>query len=272
METNGIINQELIEIVLPSSNIEDKLDKIIQLIEEIEKYNAKIYTEQSLWEVEEFVEWIYSGKGDSLTDLKRELSIKINKSISVDHTHNIPEQTKFTIAKNSVGNKFYLIPDYYRFKQSILAGEIKNDFVNDLSECFSRIYFDETVRTSVNSLNNRFEDIRGEIVHHLAAIDQYNQFFLELSANGKSNQELSSSFREFSHVDCSPQAGREHVGALYRTYMKLNGEEKELCCELHTKFDTYNRNREKQDRIYFHPGDEEVKEGKSIVVHIGTHL
>lgn len=272
METNGIINQELIGIVLSSFNPEDNLAKIIQLIEETEKYNTKMYTEESIWEVAEFVEWIYSCKGDSLTDLKRELSIKMNKSISVDDTDNIPESTKFTIAKNSAGNKFYLISDYYKFKQNILARQSKNDFVNDLFECFSRIYFDETVRASVNSLNNKFEDIRDEIVQHLAAIDQYNTSFLALSANGNSNQELSGSFRVFSQINCSPQASREHVGDLYRTYRKLNGEEKELCCELHTKFETYNRNREKQDRIYFHPGDEEVKEGKSIVVHIGTHL
>ncbi len=74
-------------------------------------------------------------------------------------------------------------------------------------------------------------------------------------------------------IACSPQAGREKVQTLKEKYMNhLSGQEEVVICELHTKFKTFNINREQQDRIYFFPGKQGILDGRIIVKHIGAHL
>lgn len=89
----------------------------------------------------------------------------------------------------------------------------------------------------------------------------------------KSYQEIAQQFIIDTGIDCSPQAARKKVQVLKETQMnEITGQEETVICELHTKFKTFNVDREKQDRIYFFPGKPGILGGRIIVKHIGTHL
>lgn len=127
--------------------------------------------------------------------------------------------------------------------------------------------------TTVNTLNRKFEDIRAEIVEHLVHIDNYHSRFSEMLEGHKSYQEIAQQFFMDTGIDCSPQASRKKVQVLKETQInEITGQEETIDCELHTKFKTFNSDREKQDRIYFFPGKHGIAGGRIIVKHIGTHL
>lgn len=142
-----------------------------------------------------------------------------------------------------------------------------------MQECFPNIYFADGIGATINTLNRRFEDIRGEIVEHLTQICDYQIKFGELLDEHKSYQEIAQQFSKDTGIDCSPQAGREKVQLLKeRQVNETTGQEEIIVCELHTKFKTFNIDREHQDRIYFFPGKRDILGGKVIVKHIGKHL
>lgn len=108
---------------------------------------------------------------------------------------------------------------------------------------------------------------------HLSIINDYKDKFCELLSENRSYVEIARIFHEDTGIDCSTQAGRKGVQKLKAKYFNAeNGQEEDILCELHTKFNRFNINREEQDRIYFFLGRKGIKGGKIIVKHIGTHL
>lgn len=107
---------------------------------------------------------------------------------------------------------------------------------------------------------------------HLTALNGYKDKFLKLSGENKGYREIADEFQCDSGIECSPQAGRDHVAGLRRSfYNEVSKEEESITCEMHTKFKKYNIDRQKQDRIYFAPSKQGIQKGKVVVVHIGTH-
>lgn len=228
-------------------------------------------------------EWLYSKENIALRDFKRELSIKITKAEQIGKEEysegkrlvgksvkskvimlNFDSQSVYDISK---------ICEYYNAVRSYLSMEKKDDFCKDMPECFPAIYFDERISSTVNSLHRGFEELREEIVQHLTVLNNYHAKFLRLLEEGKSNQAISQEFSMDTGIECSPQAGREDIQNLkLLLYNEITEQEEMVKCELHTKFNRFNIDREKQDRIYFFPGRPGIKEGKIIVRHIGKHL
>jgi len=149
----------------------------------------------------------------------------------------------------------------------------KNEFIDFMHFCYPDIYFDESVPASINTLNRNFPDLQSEIVNHLNALNDYKGVFLQLTGENKGYRYIAEKFQRDTGIECSPQAGRDKVSALKRTFInELNDVPMTVTCELHTKFKRFNTDRTKQDRIYFAPAKKEIKKGKVIVVHIGKHL
>lgn len=289
MKLQGVYNKELISLLNSNNDIESLLDQIISTIVEANQYDTSFYSDDLLWECSvqnmNFATWIYDYT--SYRDLKKELSKKIGKACSIlpDATNNellketdILEKNIFILGENKKLNIFYQVDNYYTFKRFILSdNKTKHAFLTDLDECFPRIFFDN-VGSSMNSLNNEFNLMKKDIVFHLTKLNDFNELFLDYKRDKMDNNNLCLKFKAFSGINCSPQAGRDGTKGLKReypldeNYNSDNTKTKVLCCELHTKFTTHNRNREEQDRIYFHPGDCQIKNGKTIIIHIGKHL
>ncbi len=262
---------------------ENQMDDFLELIRYIRKNDIRNGICKSTLDKADLWEWLYSKDQIEMNDSKRELSRYLEKA-------NCMSEEEFDRFFGQIGglhavkvlalsfqkeNIYYIstIVEYYAGIRSYLTAEKKDDFCNDLQDCFPDIFFADGIGTTVNTLNQRFEDIKEEIVNHLVQINDYHIKFLELLEKHKSYQEIAKEFSMDTGIECSPQAGREKVRALRETYLnEINGQEEEIVCELHTKFKTFNTDRERQDRIYFFPGKQGILNGRIIVKHIGTHL
>lgn len=266
-----------------ASASESQLDDFLELIQYIQKNNIRNAICESTWDEADLWEWLYSKEQIELNDIKRELSRRLERAECVAHNEfdellgKIGKMHKIKVLALSFKREsiYYIstLLEYYVGIRSYLASEKKDDFCNDLQECFPNIYFAEGIGTTINTLNRRFEDIREEIVDHLTRINDYQVKFGELLNGHKSYQEIAQQFSIDTGIDCSPQAGRDKVQALKETRRnEATGEEETVICELHTKFKTFNIDRERQDRIYFFPGKRDILGGKIIVKYIGKHL
>ncbi|OPX42078.1 hypothetical protein CLHUN_40770 [Ruminiclostridium hungatei] len=225
----------------------------------------------------DFSTWIFDYTNPELRDVKRELSIHINKSETLDCGTDLNsylgDETAFIVGKNE-NSYVWDVFDYLLFKQNRLKNiSNRSTFVAEAKECFMNIFFDETVSSSLRTLGKSFDQIVDEIIYHLRKLDEYYNKFQEYLTIGCSFQSLADTFTEFSGIQCSPQAGRDGVIKLTRSFINTDtGNKESVVCELHTKFSQHNRGRQKPDRVYFHPGKKGICEAKIIVIHIGEHL
>lgn len=262
---------------------ESQLDNFLELIQYIQKSDIRNAICESTLNEAELWRWLSSKEQTELNDIKRELSRRLERAECVAQNEfdellgKIGKLQKIKVLALSFKREsiYYIstILEYYAGIRSYLASEKKDDFCNDLQECFPNIYFAEGIGTTINTLNRKFEDIREEIVEHLTQINDYQVKFGELLDEHKPYQEIAQQFSTDTGIDCSPQAGREKVQLLReRQVNETTGQEEMIVCELHTKFKTFNIDRERQDRIYFSPGKQGILGGRVIVKHIGKHL
>lgn len=259
------------------------MDDFLELVRFVQKNGIQNLICKSTLDKAELWEWLYSKDQIELNDIKRELSRRLERA-------ECKEEGKYEEFFGKIGkllaikvlllsfkgeSVYYIstIAEYYISIRNYLALEKKDDFCNDLQECFPNIFFVEGIETTVNTLNRKFEDMREEIIEHLVRINDYYRKFSDMLENHKSYREIAKQFIIDTGIDCSPQAGREKVQALKETRInEVTGQEETVVCELHTKFKTFNIDKEKQDRIYFFPGKQGILGGRIIVKHIGTHL
>lgn len=262
---------------------ENQLDDFLELVRFVQKNGIQNLICKSTLDKAELWEWLYSKDQIELNDIKRELSRRLERA-------ECKEEGKYEEFFGKIGkllaikvlllsfkgeSVYYIstIAEYYISIRNYLALEKKDDFCNDLQECFPNIFFVEGIETTVNTLNRKFEDMREEIIEHLVRINDYYRKFSDMLEKHKSYREIAKQFIIDTGIDCSPQAGREKVQALKETRInEVTGQEETVVCELHTKFKTFNIDKEKQDRIYFFPGKQGILGGRIIVKHIGTHL
>lgn len=262
---------------------ENQLDNFLELLFFISKNNIPNYMCLATKQNADMWEWLYSRDEVGLNDIKKELIFYIEKTKDIGQeefeqkTEKIGknETLKILVIRFNDEEIFYIstIDKYYAGMRYYLAMEKKDDFAKDLQECFPNIYFVSGIGTTINTLNRKFDEIRGEIVEHLTALNDYHKQFISLSVEQKSNREIAEAFKADTGIDCSPQGGREGVQGLKVTYFNQRTKcDETITCELHTKFKKFNINRREQDRIYFFSGKDGIQDGKVIVKHIGTHL
>ena len=271
------INEELEKVS------EQQLDLFLSLLNYIDDKKISNRLSYQLCDNPALWQWLSSKEALGLRDMKRELSIMINKARKISSE----EYTKLVCNIGKLGEAKILVLDfeneniyyvstmdeYYKGLRKYLEMEKKDDFCKDMSECFPNIYFDDGINATVNSLNRNFDDLKEEIVDHLTKINDYHSKFILLLSQNKSNQVISQQFYADTGIECSPQSSRDGIQVLkISCYNEINKRMESVKCELHTKFKKFNIDREKQDRIYFFPGRPGIKEGKIIVKHIGTHL
>lgn len=259
-----------------------KLDELCASVDYCLKEHILLFINEAQYKSDELWNWLYDPSVEQLNDIKRELAKYIQKSEPIDDDEYTKKESdvgkccdiKIIIAcANRAVYGFCSLSDFFYCIQSYLSMEKKDDFIKDLGECFPNLFFVDDIGSSINSLNRKFDEIKGEIVNHLRSLDDFTSSFNMLRRNGESNRRLAESFQAATGIECSTQGGRESVEKLKTIlYNSSTKNIEEVCCELHTKFKRFNIDRNHQDRIYFYPGKEELLEGKTVIKHIGTHL
>lgn len=282
MISNGLISEKLPLYLDSQSDIVPVVLDLLSMVDFSKQSHTNYFVDgDSLYTQHingvDFATWLYDYSTSELRDIKKEVSIFIERSEKLyqnnDVISSLKDQTNFIIGKSS-DSYIWNISDFLLYKQNRLKMiSAKYTFAIELQECFLNIYFDNEVSGSLNTINNDFIDIRDEIVLHLQMLDKFHTQFQSMLLEGNNFNSLSLGFKEFSGIDCSPQSCRDSVIKLRRTFHNNNTKSDEtITCELHTKFSTCNRDATKQDRIYFHPGKLGIYNGKIIVIHIGKHL
>ncbi|MBQ7833970.1 MAG: hypothetical protein IJ336_10430 [Lachnospiraceae bacterium] len=281
MEKEMLWDKHLDEQFISATNKE--LEAFLELLSYISDNNISNKLSYELYENPQLWDWLTSRETISLRDIKKELSIKMNKAQKINEQEyrdiicsiGVLNDKRVMILAFNKTNAYYIycVDDYYNALRKYLIMEKKDDFCRDMLECFPNIYFTDDIASTINTLNRKFEELREEIVEHLIELNNYHTKFLELLSQNKSNQVIAQKFYEDTGIDCSPQSSRNNVRELkIACFNEINNRKEVINCELHTKFNKHNIDRTKQDRIYFFPGRQGIHEGKIIVKHIGKHL
>lgn len=197
----------------------------------------------------------YLSKGQRITeDEYKEISTIINDKKLKDTLI-----ISFHFSKENVLYVFD-VKRYLEAKQWYLSEFVNQDrFVDEAVECFPNLVFHENVSSSINTLNADFRIVRPFIVKHLCALNRYHQDTSSSKDSTMSFREIASEIQELYSIECSTQSGRDTVEDLYYTFKdEKTGVTDKVCCELHTKLKWKDMDKEHQDRIYFHPGKEDI--------------
>lgn len=259
----------------------NQVDNFLNALDYSDMYKATMFILEDNYESAELWEWLSTKDDYELNDVKRELQKWIVKSEKISEEQykekiaNIGKniQSKILLAGGDSEFEFCTLQEYLDAIRLYLAMEKKDSFEKDIIECFPNLYFVSDIGSTLNTLNRSFLEIKEEIIQHLRALDDYKDKFLLLEREGKSNREISLQFKGDTGINCSPQSDRDGTVNLSVTlYNDITKSNEEIICELHTKFNKFNIDRTKQDRIYFSPGKSGVQDGRTIIKHIGTHL
>ena len=285
MNTCAIWDNRLANSFLEFDNPALAMAEILEMLDCMSQWRTKRCVSESFYNATGFADWLYNHSGHvELRDMKKEISIALEKSENITNIEymqlleKIDKQDckrKLLLSIHSVSeNELYIcsVQRYYAAKQWYLARYTsKMDFVESAKESFPHLFFHANVKSSINTLNNKFDGIRALIVAHLTALDQFRNEFARLLASGNNFQKLGEQFSRYSKFECSPQAGRKTVQHLKYMFVDVGKAGVELLCEMHTKLKPPHMDSENQDRIYFHPGYPNVEDGKVLIVFIGTH-
>ena len=291
MVSHGILNFNLVSDIIESSDIYAVLEETISVIYCMRDNLTSVEYAGDFFEQESsgisFADWLYDYNSQpELRDMKKELSILINKGIEID---SILYQTYLQAVDKLDGNDGLImtvcrretnvlyvsnISQYWKARQWYLSRYVeRSGFVTEAAKCFPNLYFHNNVFSSFNTLKGDFARERPLIVRHLQALDSFRERFVQLNSENTGYREICAEFEAVNHIECSPQASRNTTRQLRFSFYNRQTEEAEtLRCELHTKLKWTGMDRENQNRIYFHPGTAGIEDGKVLIVHIGCHL
>lgn len=282
---------KLFDSLLESENLEVYLSDLLDTFEVAKTNGATIKCCEDIYNYcinnIFFGDWLYNKKfAPEFADIKRELSIHLSRSLPIElDEYNelikvIDQSTSsnelilcFSFSEDNI--LFIHAPDNYWYaKQWFLSNFISKDkFIEEAKKCFPNLFFHDDVTTSFHTLNADFNFIKTIIVKHLQSLNNYYNESTCRFNSGVSFRQIASEIQSLYKIECSPQANRDSVQKLFFDFYNTETTNEEtLCCELHTKLKWDNMDREKQDRIYFHPGKRHIQDGKILVVYIGTHI
>jgi hypothetical protein len=287
---------------LSEATLCNSIDMFDLTIASAEQFGDSVFSDREIYYLDlldekPFCDWLYDTTSDnpSVKEKKLLLQKALERSNKVDtnvyesimekiesQTRTSPDfsQRKAFITLNAESiTEWYIrekteLPILYR----IYKHNAKNpaELLANIEQCFLNLYFHNNILNSLKTLNRNFSDAKEEIIEHLTAIDHFIEEARAFRKNTTTGYiALSAQFTSIYGIPCSPQGGRSGVSDLKAnfSYKDENNLEVicEIKCEMHTKFSTHNGDPENQDRLYFHPGRDEIESGKILVYHIGDH-
>ncbi|PZG33373.1 hypothetical protein C2D64_08500 [Listeria ivanovii] len=287
---NSIIANDIF-LTLKSENIREYLNKLLILMDELDKHRFKIKTHEDIWlfkdNDEYFYDWLYSKNPPELVDLKTEFYKRIERAVPIklEEYNNYESKLDKSITKycdyndqflfinNDDNDEIHIISSllsFYHLRRWYLEKCVnQKEFVKDLPLLFPNLHFHKNLISTLRTLNNDFNIIRPEIVAHLTALELFHQSG-EIHYSD-SNTVKCKKFEAFSRINCSTENKRKQASKLSFVYSN-NDATRKINCECHTKFNTFGKDRTKQDRIYFSFGQKGCLDEKIIIYHIGNHI
>ena len=137
------------------SATDKELEAFLEMLSYISDNNISSKLSYELYENPQLWDWLTSRETTSLRDIKKELSIKMNKAQKINEQEYqdiicnvgvLNDKRVMILAFNKKSVYYiYCIEDYYIALRKYLAMEKKDDFCRDMLECFPNIYFADDI-------------------------------------------------------------------------------------------------------------------------------
>ena len=246
--------------------------------------NDSIYDE-SLWGEYSILECLYPPENISLLhrDVRKSLIKIIDRAKSTEYTNDE------IFIKIRINNKddicgllclhetegidpVYLIYhkqnwlDFHRHQMSIHINDI-SEFLIEVKKYFPDLFFHEHNHTSLAGIDGGFQYFRKAIIN---ALTYLNDKFKTIFSKSNNLMDCLKIFSAESGIETSLEGDSSR-----KKDFSFIFEGKTVCCEPHMKIakkDQSGTSKYYFNRIYFHPGNSEILNGKILIGHIGKHL
>lgn len=129
---------------------------------------------------------------------------------------------------------------------------------------FPDVCFTDDLAAQCGRFSRRFDEVRPTLTRHLAAL---NDDFQEIMrAHRGLPSDVQAAFRAKTGVDSSPESANTKADARAWAERRVVHGGKPTWCEWHTKLEPH------RDRVYFHPGNPQVADGRLLVGIFHLHL
>ncbi|MDO7787865.1 hypothetical protein [Desulforamulus aquiferis] len=286
---NSSFNVELID----DSNFYDRIYELEYVREKIIENKEKIYRNDQIYEMsflneKKLWEWLYNDNSSKYKDERLILRKLIDQASSIsderyiDIIQNVKNlqaptpQALVCLISDSVELHITNYNDLlksYRFY--IMRVRTPEEFLEFVQVCYPNLYFHPKLIESLKTLSAPVNRYIIEIDRHLSALnDEFNEIFAAYRREGLNK--VLEVFSSFSKIACTLEGDSESARKRFTfDFESNNGETVRLKCEPHTKIDRTGLPGDSKfrfDRIYFHPGSDNIADGKILIAHIGKHL
>lgn len=227
------------------------------------KYNENIIYQISLMDQkfngnESLYDWLYTGEYDD------EHALLIQLFQEWENVDCLPDSEYQMNIGIKAGNDVVTTVKEYISKRRLLLSCAKNwqEFLDILFPCYDRICFSENVKHSIKKIKD-LNIYAKDIENDLNVLNDEGKDIFERNKKepDKAIKELSSKVTE-----CTNDP--KHKNDLFFEFRDDNGNDVEICCQIHTKVHRRNSN----IRIYFNWGQPDILHGKKLLIgHIGKH-
>ena len=268
---------ESIAYTISKANMKVRTEEIGNLME-IDAYCANvdeyIVIDDDIWdqEVEDdilFMDWLYSGSGEGSEDDRARIREFINRN-SIEREQDCFEKKEIKVSLGEFKEAVSDEKQYIQKRRDILASiTLVEDYREFMDSCFCNSCFADNILSGMKYIDNFTLHTR-EITDCLALL---NDEAVELYNKYRNNLKEAMAILTAKQIACSPD--HKHKADLvfpFTYYEELEGVQKsvkkEVVCEPHLKL----LNRHSNLRIYFSWMDNQVGDGKKVLVgRIGGH-
>lgn len=238
--------------------------------------NEHITIDDTIWEqeVEEgilFTDWLFAGSGEGSADDRGRMLQLINNNLGVEEPEDNLNTKKIEISMGKCNTEsVYNREQYICKRRDILAGiSSVEEYRKFMDSCFIDSCFADNILSEMKYIEN-FSMHTREITDCLVLL---NDEAVKLYEEHKDNLKEAMAILSAKQIECSPDhAHKDSLIFPFTYYEMIEGArqavQKEVECEPHLKL----INRHSNLRIYFYWKDEQVGEGRKVLVgRIGRH-
>jgi hypothetical protein len=157
--------------------------------------------------------------------------------------------------------------DFHRYFLGVYPHEAEF-FIDECKKYYPELYFHENNYQSIKSLVNNSAK---KVTHYLNELIKH---FIACKQETSSRADLLRKFNSVSSfdMDASIEGNTDRKKDLTFYFTNNRQENVPVYCELHLKLLYDDNEKIKQNRIYFHEGQDDIENGKILIGHVGKHL
>lgn len=252
------------------------IEQLVLLKEQLGCFNEKLFKDDNIYNIKiidckKIYEVLYDKTLDA--DYKYMLSNIIDKS--KDITEDI--EISMLIGLNYLDDEdcIYSIDDWFEYHYSELSNVFtsESEFYHGIVKYFPTLEFQGNIINTLKTLDGGCVNFTKDIISSLKCLDE-NLCQDILDANNNLTEALKRITARLS-LDVTLEGSSARKKDLSFKFLTEDKKEMDIYCEAHVKLARSSNSSDNTwypNRIYFHQGRDDIKNGKILIGHIGKHL